>query len=171
MELYAEITMPTGEIEQFATERDYVARRDILLTQWQNSKTALEAAKEAEMSLRKECVAFCFDPNKKKGTERIDLGNGWQAKAVKKINYGWIKNGAGDDEKVDKVAIENALCEIEADGPVGALIASRLVKWTPDLSMTEYGQLPPKFKAIIDRVIVTSDGAPTLEIVAPKAGK
>jgi hypothetical protein len=147
---------------------DYIFYRDFLLTKWDNSKKALEIAKEDEMNLRKKAVHFAFDPTKDKGTERIDLGNGWQAKAVKKINYGWLKDSDG---KVNRDAIETALGKIEATGPAGELIADRLVKWTPDLSLTEYNQLPEEFKTIIDTVIVTDEGAPTLEIIPPKAKK
>lgn len=120
------------------------------------------------MEQRKAVVAFAFDPNKESGTERIELGNGYQAKAVKKINYGFVKT---EDGKLNKAAIDKALAKIEKDGAMGELIAERLVKWTPDLSLTEYKQLDEKYKKIIDEVIVTSEGAPTLEIIAPKAPK
>lgn len=139
--------------------------RDHLLQAWNDSKVRLDVAKVEEMEARKKAVDFAFDPTKHKGTERIDLGNGWQAKAVKKINYGWIKTA---DDKVDNDKIETALEKIESTGAAGELIAARLVKWTPDLSLTEYNQLPEDFKKIIDEVIVTSDGTPTLEIIPPK---
>ena len=154
----------TGEIKEY-TDAEFIAERDRLLTLWSEAKNRLDVAKEFEMQIRKEAVAFAFDQSKLTGTERIDLANGWQAKAVKKINYGWI---TGDDDKVNKDAIEDALCQIEEAGPAGQLIASRLVKWTPDLSLTEYKQLPDEFKTIIDKVIVTSEGSPTLEIIPPK---
>lgn len=158
----------TGEVKNY-TDAEFEAERDRLLLDWEEQKKALEVAKEREMSARKLVVDFAFDPNKVSGTERIDLGNGYQAKAVKKINYGFVKNADG---KLDKRAIDRALEKIEkVGGAVGELIAERLVKWTPDLSLTEYNQLDDKFKKIIDEVIVTTDGAPTLEIIAPKAPK
>lgn len=158
----------TGEVKNY-TEAEFVAERDRLLLAWEESKKALDVAKEKEMEQRKAVVAFAFDPNKESGTERIELGNGYQAKAVKKINYGFVKDAEG---KLNKRAIDKALERIEKiGGPVGELIAERLVKWTPDLSLTEYKQLDEKFKKIIDEVIVTSEGAPTLEIIAPKAPK
>lgn len=140
-----------------------------LLTAWENSKVALERAKVAEMNLRKQIVAFSFDPNKKSGTERIELANGYELKAVKKLNYGFIKNS--DGKRVNKLAIDAALTAIEKIDPVGALIAERLVKWDPTLSLTEYNQLSPQMKAEIDKVIVVTDGAPSLEIVPPKGTK
>lgn len=154
----------TGGITEY-TDAEYELKRDAMLLQWDNAKVALEQAKELEMQLRKAVVDFAFDPNKQSGTERIELGNGYEAKAVKKLNFGFIKNEEG---KLDKAAIDKALSKIEKDGPVGVLIADRLVKWTPALSMTEYNQLDPKYKKIIDEVIETTEGAPTLEIIAPK---
>ena len=157
----------TGEVKNY-TEAEFIAERDRLLLSWEESKKALEVAKEKEMEQRKAVVAFAFDPNKESGTERIELGNGYQAKAVKKVNYGFVKT---EDGKLNKAAIDKALSKIEKTGPAGELIAERLVKWTPDLSLTEYKQLPEKLKSIIDEVIVTSEGAPTLEIITPKAPK
>jgi len=152
-----------GEI---LTEAEHVLGRDYLLMKWKASQELLEQAKADEIVWRKRVVDFAFDPEKKKGTERIDLGAGYQLKAVKKINYGWIKGP--DGKKVNKDAIETALGKIEETGPAGALIADRLVTWKPDLSLTEYEKLPAELKPIIDAVIVTTEGAPTLEIIPPK---
>lgn len=154
--------------KQELTPTEHVFYRDFLLLAWEQSKQAIEAAKSIEMERRKAFVAFAGDPDKKSGTERVELENGYQAKIVKKLNYGFIKN---KEDKTDKDAIENALQKIEAEGPVGELIAERLIKWTPDLSLTEYKQLSESHKAIIDAVIVVTDAAPTLEIVAPKGTK
>lgn len=151
---------------QTLNETDKLFYRDYLLSRWEASKAALEAAKEAEMTLRKKVVDIAFDPNKKAGTERVELANGYELKSVKKINYGFVKGV--DGKGVDKNKIDAALAVIEADGPVGELIAQRLVKWSPELSLTEYKQLSEAHKKAIDAVIVTSDGAPTLEIVPPK---
>lgn len=161
------IDKSTGEIKEYS-DAEFIKERDRLLLEWQKKKKALDEAKELEMDWRRQCVAFMFDQTKDKGTENIDLGNGYKAKCFKKINYGWLKDA---DDKINKDAIETALSEIEETGAAGELIAARLVKWTPDLSLTEYNQLPIEFKTIIDRVIVTSDGAPTLEIIEPKAKK
>lgn len=160
------VNAETGEIKRY-TEVEFTTERDRLLLDWQSKKDALEIAKEEEMKLRKECVALLGDPDKKSGTENVELGAGYKAKMVKKINYGFVQK----DNKTDKNAIENALQKIEADGDVGVLIAERLVKWTPALGLTEYNQLSDKHKKIIDKVIVTTEGAPTLEIVEPKAKK
>lgn len=157
----------TGEVFEY-TDEQFIAKRNELLMKWQDAKEALDVAKEQEMAFRKICVDFAFDQDKQSGTENIDLGAGYKAKAVKKVNYGFVKTEEG---KVNKVAIEKALQKIEKDGAAGLLIAERLVKWTPDLSLTEYKLLSEKHQKIIDEVIVTTDGSPTLEIIAPKAPK
>ncbi len=102
------------------------------------------------------------------GTQRVELEGGYQAKAVVKVNYTWVK---GEGDKIDKRAIDLALTRIEQRSPAGAYIAEHLVKWTPDLSLTEYKKLAAEDKAIIDEVIVTTDAAPTLEIEAPKGSR
>lgn len=160
------VNKETGEINVY-TETEYITKRDEVLHAWEASKLTLEKAKEDEMNLRKKAVDFTFDPAKKSGTERVELGGGWIAKAVKKINYGWVKDG----EKVNKHKIDDVLDTIEKTVENGGLIAERLVKWTPELSLTEYKLLPEAAKALIDTVIVTSDGAPTLEIIPPKGTK
>jgi hypothetical protein len=153
------------------TDAQFAEYHDETLAKWEASKTALDAAKEGEMSLRKLYVALASDPTKQKGTENIALNNGYRAKVVKKINYGFVK---GADAKVDWEAVMSAQDEIEKTGNQGAFIAERLFKWEATLSVSEYSKLDvsnpseAKIKAIADRVIVTTDGAPTLEIIAPK---
>jgi hypothetical protein len=160
-----ELKDPDGGPSRFFTEEQMTAERDRLLLAWEKAKKALEVAKEDEMKARKASVAFMFDETTT-GTQKVDLGGGYVAKAVIKINYGFIKN---EDGKVDKRRIEMALSKIEHNSAAGELIAERLVKWTPDLSLTEYKLLSEKDRKIIDAVIITTDAAPTLEIVAPKS--
>lgn len=157
----------TGEITEY-TDAEFIEKRDALLLQWQDAQKRLEVAKAEEMVLRKQCVDFAFDQDKISGTERVELGGGWEAKAVKKLTYGFIQDKEG---KLDRKAINAALDKIEARSDAGAYIAENLVKWTPALSVTEYNKLNPEDKAAIDAVIVTKEGAPTLEIIAPKAPK
>lgn len=155
----------TGKVETLS-DAEFKAQGAKLLQQWEESKKRLDVAKEEEMKFRKEYVAFASDSDREIGTENIQLDNGYKAKVVKKINYDFIKK---DDEKtVDKKAIDSALCKIESDGAAGELIAERLIKWTPSLSLSEYKILSPDHKSIIDDVLVTKEASPTLAIVAPK---
>ncbi|URA06966.1 hypothetical protein Pfeifenkraut_BL30069 [Xanthomonas phage Pfeifenkraut] len=152
---------------------EWFAERDRILAAWEASKLTLEKAKEDEMNLRKEFVKFAFDNEKLSGTERVELNNGYQAKAVKKLNFKFVSR----DENVKVVdAVDKSLTEIEALGGEAPFIADRLVKWSADLSVGEYNKLTEsetgrKIKAIIDNVIETTEGAPTLEIVPPKGSK
>jgi hypothetical protein len=129
-----------------------------VLIEWEEARRKLAVEKEAEARLRLEYVSMVSDPGKSKGTENIELANGYKAKIVKKINY-----------NVDQNTINAALDAIENTGPEGKFVAERLIKWKADLSVTEYEKLDTKYRAMIDAAITTSPGTPTLEIVAPKS--
>ena len=139
------------------------ANRDAKILAWEAAVKALAAAKDAEAALRKEVLAeaFAFDPEAlREGTENFELGNGYKLKAVFKIS----RNLNNENEAVDKV-----LSKIEKTGPEGAFIAERLVKWKPELSVSEYKKLPEKFKKLFDEVVISKEATPTLELVAPKS--
>ena len=139
------------------------ANRDAKILAWEQAVKALAAAKDAEAALRKEVLAeaFAFDPEAlREGTENFELGNGYKLKAVFKIS----RNLNNENEAVDKV-----LSKIEKTGPEGAFVAERLVKWKPELSVSEYKKLPEKFKKMIDEVVTSKEATPSLELVAPKS--
>ncbi len=152
----------TGEYIQIAGQ---FVTQDELLMRWQKSKDALETAKNDEMLLRKLVVAVYTNPDKNKGTERVELGNGWELKTVKKISYKLVSKVEG----VSTVDAVSAACvSLGSLSPEASVIAQRLVKWSADLSVSEYGKLTPEMKAIIDEVLVTDEGAPTVELIEPK---
>ena len=139
------------------------ANRDAKILAWEAAVKALAAAKDAEAALRREVLAeaFQFDPEAlREGTENFELGNGYKLKAVFKIS----RNLNNENEAVDKV-----LSKIEKTGPEGAFIAERLVKWKPELSISEYKKLPEKFKKLFDEVVTSKEAMPSLELVAPKS--
>jgi ADP-dependent phosphofructokinase/glucokinase len=142
--------------------------KQVTLLQWEDAKATLEFAKAEEMRLRKEVVDLFADESKLKGTENVELEDGAKLKIVKKLNYKL-------DSDIEKV--ETALDKIEALGAEGKFIADRLVKWTADLSVSEYNKLDElgedgaKYKAIIDEVLEIKSGAPTVELVEPKTKK
>ena len=141
------------------------ANRDAKILAWEQALKALAAAKDAEAALRKEVLAeaFAFDPEAlREGTENFELGNGYKLKAVFKIS----RNLNNENEAVDKV-----LSKIEKAGAEGQFIAERLVKWKPELSVSEYKKLPEKFKKMIDEVVTSKEATPSLELVAPKTPK
>lgn len=139
------------------------ATRDAKIVAWQESVKALAAAKDAEAALRKEVLADCYGFNPealREGTENVELGNGYKLKAVFKISYSL--NNAED-------GVDKALSKLEKAGPEGQFIAERLVRWKPELSVSEYKKLDAKYKKVIDEVLVTKEATPSLELVAPKS--
>src|ERR1700744_2413171 len=68
---------------------------DALLLLWQQKKEAIETAKTEEMELRKYIVKREF-PKPVEGTQRKELGNGYDLKAVTKFNY-----KCDDNDKVE----------------------------------------------------------------------
>lgn len=148
--------------------------RDTALLEWQKRKEAVETARNEEMEMRKYVVLRAF-PDPQEGTNRLALGNGYDLKGVIKYGYGFGE--ATNDE------IEAVLDAIGKVGNLGALLADRLVSWTPNFLLTEYRMLEDNatsdapqqdlltIKALIDKVLVKKDAAPTLEIVEPKSSK
>ena len=131
------------------------------LQQWLDAKKALDEAKAAEAVLRVAVIAlYPFDEDVREGTQYIDLANGYKLKVVKKQNY----KLANKENETDK-----ALDKLEALGERGKLIAERLVKWSPELSISEYRLLGPDERGIIDEVLTVSPGLPTVELVEPKS--
>lgn len=143
---------------------------DALLLLWNGKKAAIETAKAEEMELRKYIVSREF-PKKQEGTQRKELGNGYELKAVVKYNY-----NLADNETVEK-----CLDHISALGNEGPFIADRLVSWKPNFLKTEYNDLLErkskgderaiKILSIIDQMLTITEGAPTLDIVEPKGKK
>ena len=139
------------------------ANRDAKILAWEAAVKALAAAKDAEAALRREVLAeaFQFDPEAlREGTENFELGNGYKLKDVFKIS----RNLNNENDAVDKV-----LSKIEKAGAEGQFVAERLVKWKPELSVSEYKKLPEKFKKMIDEVVTSKEATPSLELVAPKS--
>lgn len=138
------------------------AKRDAKILEWQEAVKQLAAAKNAEAALRKQVLVECFDfeADDREGTQNVELGNGYKLKAVFKLN----RRLNNKDEAVDKV-----LTKIEKSGAEGQFIAERLVKWKPELALSEYKKLPEKFKKLIDEVLTASPGMPALELVVPKS--
>lgn len=120
------------------------------LEQWRAAALELELAKTLEMRLRKELTAECF-PNLLEGTNSIELQAGW----VLKMNQPFTRTL--DQAKAPEVL--KALKKLKADGAVK-------VKY--DLSVTVYRTLEGQARALVDDILTTKPGSPSLELVAPK---
>lgn len=144
---------------------DAISNRDALLTSWKNAKDALTTATLAERELRSQVIAAFSETNDEmySGTESIDIGFGYDLKIVHNLKY--TLDNSNDFEKTDK-----ALDEIEAAlGDIGELIVDRLVKRKLEISVSEYKELPPEAKKIIDRVLTIKPASKSVEI--KKRGK
>jgi hypothetical protein len=143
---------------------------DALLLLWQQKKDAIETAKAEEMDLRKYIVKREF-PQKTEGMNTKELGNGYQLKAGVKYNY----------KLADNDTVESTLEKLSNLGNAGSAISDRLVSWHPNFLLSEYRQLiedkekGSKFAddalRVINEMLTITEGAPTLEIKAPKAKK
>lgn len=140
-------------------------KRDRVLAEWHEAAKALEIAKADEMEKRKLAFPVVFGPDAKEGTNRIALANGYSVKGIRKVNY------KIDNDFVKVCAVEEAISKLGNEGP---FIAARVLKRTYDFSASEYKKLDcansaqAAAKKLIDSILTTKDGAPTLEIEPPK---
>jgi DNA-binding TFAR19-related protein (PDSD5 family) len=160
----------TDDLQRVLQAEKLPLTSDGLLMYHQRCKDQLEHWKEVEMEVRKLTVKVLV-PDAKEGTNNVELGNGFVAKAVVKYNY----------KLADNDTVWATLEKIEKVGNQGKFIAERLVSWTPNFLKTEYVTLQEEaekgsneakeiLKLVSDMLTIT-DAAPTLEIREPKAKK
>lgn len=153
------------ELEEFKESlkpEEFLAWRDKLIHDWESNKILLDETKEKEMKLRLLLVEFAGSPEIVKGSDYVDLYNGYQLKIDKKITYALVK----DDEKIDKI-----LQEIYDSGPDGGMIASQIVKTKKELSLSFYNTIPASYREIAEKMVESKKALPTIEILEPKAKK
>lgn len=150
-------------------EQIAAAARDAVILDWRAKAEALETAKAQELVARGE-VAKLF-PEPKEGTNTIDLGNGYKLKYVHSFNFNLSNSDQPKPESgMEPLATDKALDLIEKMGNEGSFIAERLVKWSPELSITEYRKLLPDspIKKAIDKALKISPAAPKITLETPK---
>lgn len=146
-----------------------ITARDQLVMQWEQAKKASDNAIALERTLRTQVVDLCFPADTRKvGTNNLDLGRGVKLKAVTGLRYTL--------DKADDAARTNAAVDaIEQTGNEGEFIAERLVKWKPELSVSEYKKLDmtnpthKRIKDIIDGVLTITPESAQVEIIYPNA--
>ena len=133
------------------------------LLAWDRAKKALDAAKALESSLRQEVLKDFYDfggeSDLREGTENLELGNGYKLKATFKLSRKLENKNGETSESLRKIA---------EDFEGGKLYAERLVKWSPELSVSEYKKLPAEIRQVIDSALTSKAATPSLEIVEPK---
>ncbi|MCW2764036.1 MAG: PaP73 [Marmoricola sp.] len=131
--------------------------RDAAIQTWKDAQAQSAFWKDAELTARIAAIEAVFTEPPDSGTVNYDLGKGYKLKAVFRENY---KLEKGDP-------LEQALTKIEATGERGKLIAERVIRWKPELSKTEYDQMPDELRSILDTVLTVEPGTPSLELVEP----
>lgn len=131
---------------------------------WRTAAEQLEQCKLAEQVYRKAVFEMKF-PDAKEGTQRVELGNGYYLKAVYPLNYNLSKDNTE--------AAQDAIGKLS---PKADVIADRLVRWTPELSVKEYRLLMAdtteegkQIQTLLSTVLTITPGMPRLEIEEPKA--
>jgi len=113
--------------------------------------------------LRSEVLGEVYDfggeSDLREGMENLELGNGYKLKATFKLSRK-LENKDGETSE--------ALRMIAETGEAGKLYAERLVKWSPELSVSEYKKLPTNIREVIDSCVTSKATTPSLEIVEPK---
>lgn len=115
------------------------------IAEWKRIKDWMEIAKPREMELRRMIANHFFaDPREGTQTAQVDVGEIiFQAKLVSDYNY-----------KVDDAKAREVCAEL----PAG------LVKWKPELSVSEYRKLTDEQKLLAGQCLTITPGAPKLEI-------
>lgn len=112
----------------------------------------LAILKVDELNLRKSIFKILF-PNPREGVNTYPIDNMYAVKGEYKMS-----------RKIDIAALNSGRDTFEAED----IDASKLVKYKPELSMTEYNKLTDKQKHIFDFCLVATEAAPSMEIVEIK---
>lgn len=139
--------------------------RYAILKAWSDANEELQAVKHREFQLR--MMAFQRNiPDPKEGTNTLEIGAGYVLKADHKYNYNLAKILKNDRFEVVAV-LDDRLDEYQRETEDKAA-AERLVKWSPEISVTEYKRMKDTnaFRHIAPFLTI-KPGMPTLKIVAP----
>lgn len=164
-------------------------RRNAEIEHWLAAKPVLENAKTNEADLRAKVTATLF-PTPKKGTQRYDIGGGYKVKLVHGMTATLGNKEAVDDEgkaiaiEAQVRALEDRIIDgtqatpdkeaFEGFGPVGEQVLKRVIKWKPELSLSEYEKLDeaiPAEKAVRDaiaEILTLKPASPQLTFEEPK---
>lgn len=136
-------------------------QKDKLLQDWEAAKVTLAQWKKYEQDLRTYIVenGGMFDTSKKSGTENVILDDGRKLKAKKTVNYK-VANKEGEAFTV--------LQKLTDLGEVSANKAKTLFRFDAELRVSEYKKLDEVEKKLVDAIITTKSGMPSLELVEAK---
>lgn len=128
------------------------------LKQWSDAKKALEQFKVLENNLRTSLVSLAY-PNKKalaEGTFKFELPHGWELSIAAKVNI------TIDEAALDTLYKQLRELQVKPEDIFGS---------KPTFIKKGYKALTAEHKKIVDTVLTFKDGAPTLDLIAPKQPK
>lgn len=126
-----------------------------MLNKWYILQQQLRELREQEADLRAKLFNNFFI-DAQEGTNSHTLPDGYILKGKRVIT-----------RSIDKGALNASLEGLRAV----KINVDEVVDWKPTLKMSAYRKLTPEQQKIFDQVLVVKDGAPSLEIVAPKGDK
>lgn len=121
--------------------------------EWNALQRQLTKLKDDEMRLRKEIFAACF-PDPTEGTMKVDMPEGWALKGVYKLT-----------RSIDEAALPAVLSELHKRH----VNTDTFLRYKPTLDLKAYRALDPRWQEIFEQALEIKPGAPTLEIIPPKA--
>lgn len=122
------------------------------LDEWHRLSLELTKIKTSEMLLRMKIFNGVFI-NPKEGTNKFDLGGGFQLTATYPI-----------DRKIDPAILASLAPELRTMG----IRLDDLVKQKPELSISEYRKLTDEQRKEFDQAITAKPGSPQLKLEQPK---
>ena len=125
------------------------------LKQWTEAKTALDAFKILEASLREKLVKEAF-PDKKKlaeGTFKYDLPHGWQLSMAAKVNV-----------TIDEAVLDSTFEALREAGMKPEDIFGSKATFIK----AGYKALDAQGKKLVESALTFKDGSLTLDLIAPK---
>lgn len=120
---------------------------------WNELQAKLASIKDEEMKLRKEIFEECF-PTPVEGTATVDMPEGWKLKGNYKLT-----------RSIDEAALPAVLAELRKH----KVPTDTIITYKPNLSLSDYRKLDPKWQRVLEQALTVKPGAPTLELVAPKS--
>jgi hypothetical protein len=133
------------------------------IEQWYDITLKLDELKGQEIALRTTLAKHYF-PNATEGTNtRIDvMPNQWLLKLQRKINR-------TVDEALLRIFSAPTAGKNQTPFEEQEIDITKLVKWKPEVVISEYRKLSDEQRKFFDQVLVIKDGTPSLEVAKPSS--
>lgn len=119
-----------------------------LLNDWYAKQQQLAELKVTEILMRKQLAKFYF-PAAVEGTNRLPLGGGFDLIVQQPINR------KVDEASLDSLAQKLRKAKVKVD---------ELFPYKPSLSVSQYRELTPEQKLLVDQCLTIEEGTPSMEI-------